>query len=62
MHWQNIQRGFAAKVPAEEHLAVWRSRADKKEQAIGQRRCWEHRIRDKVDFTNPMPYIHHNPT
>lgn len=48
-------------VPAEERPAVWGSRADKKEQAIWQRRFWEHRIRDEVDFANHVNYIHNNP-
>ena len=61
LDWQNIQRGFTAKVPAEERPAVWGSRADKQEQAIWQRRFWEHRIRDERDFANHVQYIHYNP-
>ena len=59
--WRNIKRGFTAKVPAEERPAVRGSRADKQEQAIWQRRFWEHRIRDERDFANHVQYIHHNP-
>ena len=59
--WRNIKRGFTVRVPAQERPAVWGSRADKQEQAIWQRRFWEHRIRDEADFANHVQYIHHNP-
>ncbi len=59
--WRNIKRGFTAKVPSEERPAVWGSRTDKQEQAIWQRRFWEHRIRDERDFANHVQYIHYNP-
>ncbi len=48
-------------MPAEERPAVWGSRADKQEQAIWQRRFWEHRIRNETDFANHVQYIHYNP-
>lgn len=59
--WRNIKRGFTTKVPAEERPAVWGSRADKQEQAIGQRRFWEHRIRNEADFANLVQTIHDYP-
>jgi putative transposase len=37
------------------------SRAEKKEQAIWQRRFWEHQIRDDEDFQKHVEYIHYNP-
>ncbi|MBY0455158.1 MAG: transposase [Burkholderiaceae bacterium] len=59
--WQHIKREFTKMVPDEERPAVRGSRADKKEQAIWQRRFWEHRIRDEVDFATHVQYIHYNP-
>jgi putative transposase len=37
------------------------SRTKKKEQAIWQRRYWEHLIRDEDDFKKHVEYIHYNP-
>lgn len=32
-----------------------------RESTIWQRRFWEHRIRDELDFERHLDYIHHNP-
>jgi putative transposase len=37
------------------------SRAGKGERGIWQRRFWEHRIRDDLDYQLHMNYIHYNP-
>ena len=37
------------------------SRKTKKEQAIWQRRFWEHLILDEVDYQKHVEYIHYNP-
>lgn len=37
------------------------SRRKKRERGIWQRRFWEHRIRDDMDYQNHMDYIHFNP-
>lgn len=37
------------------------SRASKGERGIWQRRFWEHRIRDELDYQRHMDYIHYNP-
>jgi len=37
------------------------SRQRKKEQAVWQRRFWEHTIRNGRDFTQHVEYIHFNP-
>ena len=37
------------------------SRQAKRERGIWQRRFWEHRIRDEIDYQNHMDYIHYNP-
>ncbi len=38
-----------------------RSRINKKEAAIWQRRFWEHTIKDEQDYQNHFDYIHYNP-
>ncbi|MDE2421624.1 MAG: transposase [Gammaproteobacteria bacterium] len=37
------------------------SRQHKGERGIWQRRYWEHRIRDELDYQRHMDYIHYNP-
>jgi putative transposase len=37
------------------------SRIKKGEQAVWQRRYWEHQIRDEDDFIQHVEYIHYNP-
>jgi putative transposase len=37
------------------------SRQGKKEQAVWQRRFWEHQIRNEQDFVQHVEYIHYNP-
>ncbi|MFW2177128.1 MULTISPECIES: REP-associated tyrosine transposase [unclassified Moraxella] len=37
------------------------SRQKKRESGIWQRRFWEHKIRDDVDFLHHVEYIHYNP-
>ncbi len=32
-----------------------------REQAVWQRRFWEHQIRDEHDFARHVEYIHYNP-
>ncbi len=61
MRWRNIKRSFTQQVTASERPAVFASRRHKGEQAIWQRRFWEHRIRDEQDFSNHIDYIHYNP-
>ena len=59
--WRNIKKTVTAGIPPSQRPAVWGSRAEKKEQAIWQRRFWEHRIRDEADFLHHVNYIHYNP-
>jgi putative transposase len=37
------------------------SNQKRREQAVWQRRFWEHRIRDERDFAAHVDYIHYNP-
>jgi len=61
IRWRNIKRAFTDTVLPEQRPAVPASRAHKGEQAIWQRRFWEHRIRDETDFARHVDYIHYNP-
>ena len=42
-------------------VAISESRQKRGEQAIWQRRFWEHLIRDEKDFERHCDYIHYNP-
>ena len=53
--WFTKHRDPALRVPANQ------ARRTRKEQAIWQHRYWEHQIRDEVDFTRHVEYIHFNP-
>jgi len=61
IRWRNIKRAFTASIPNEQRPVVFASRRRKQEQAIWQRRFWEHRIRDERDFNQHVDYIHYNP-
>jgi putative transposase len=61
MRWRNIKRSFTAAIDPDQRPHVFVSRQHKKEQAIWQRRFWEHRIRDQEDFNRHVDYIHYNP-
>ena len=41
--------------------ATTESQQAKRERGIWQRRFWEHRIRDDLDFQQHIDYIHYNP-
>ena len=61
IRWRNIKRAFTARIPDPQRPAVLGSRERQGEQAIWQRRFWEHRIRDETDFAHHVNYIHYNP-
>jgi putative transposase len=50
---------FSRQIPRSE--SVNESRTHKGERGIWQRRYWEHRIRDALDFQRHVDYIHYNP-
>jgi hypothetical protein len=43
----------------DEHIRA--SRQAKRERGIWQQRYWEHQIRDEIDLTRHVDYIHYNP-
>ena len=59
--YADIKRAFTAQIPDAQRPAVFGSRERQGEQAIWQRRFWEHRIRDERDFAHHVHYIHYNP-
>jgi putative transposase len=61
LRWQRIKSKFSRLCPESYNQERSASRLSKGEQAIWQRRFWEHQIRDEVDFTRHVDYIHYNP-
>ncbi len=59
--WRLIKSRFSRSLPAQDNEIISRSRMDKGERGVWQRRYWEHRIRDDEDFRKHMDYIHYNP-
>ncbi len=59
--WRLIKNYFSRNCPEKYKQNRSVSRLKKGEQAIWQRRFWEHQIRDEVDFANHVDYIHYNP-
>jgi len=57
--WRLIKATFSRALPQGE--AVSRSRTNKGERGIWQRRYWEHTLRDESDFARHADYIHFNP-
>jgi putative transposase len=59
LRWRLIKTEFSRALPRTE--AVSGSRQTRGERGIWQRRYWEHRIRDDIDFIRHVDYIHFNP-
>jgi putative transposase len=59
--WRLIKSNFSRRCNKKTNLLSTASRAKKGEQAIWQRRFWEHMIRDDDDFRRHVEYIHYNP-
>jgi len=57
--WRRIKAAFSAALPFTERRSA--SRRSKGERGIWQRRFWEHLIRDELDFSWHVDYIHFNP-
>ena len=57
--WRQIKAAFSRQLPKTEHRS--KSRVNKGEREISQRRFWEHAIRDDVDYQRHVDYIHYNP-
>ena len=61
MRWRLIKSYFTRRCNDEHKSLRTESRFKKKEQAIWQRRFWEHIIRDEQDHIKHVEYIHYNP-
>ncbi len=62
MRWGLIKKEFTKKITSfVSPSPISRSRSDRREGNIWQRRFWEHMIRDDKDFEAHLDYIHYNP-
>ncbi|MGF1538428.1 MAG: transposase [Elainellaceae cyanobacterium] len=61
MRWRLIKSMFSRSCPDRYRRHRNLSRLRKQEQAIWQRRFWEHQIRNEQDFRQHVDYIHYNP-
>jgi len=57
--WRDIKVSFSKSLPNSEARSAPRARRG--ERGIWQRRYWEHTIRDDVDYSVHMDYVHFNP-
>lgn len=56
-----LKSHFSRQLPQSLKQTDNKSRMNRKETGIWQRRYWEHTIRDGLDFNRHMDYIHYNP-
>lgn len=61
MRWRLIKSEFSRHCGEEYKRQRGASRIGKGEQAVWQRRFWEHQIRDERDFAQHVDYIHSTP-
>lgn len=59
LRWRLIKAGFSRRLPVTERRS--RSRVERRERGVWQRRFWEHLIRDERDFRHHLDYLHFNP-
>ncbi|MGA9398598.1 MAG: transposase [Anaerolineaceae bacterium] len=59
--WRLIKGTFTKLITKESELDIPPSRRSKDEQAVWQRRYWEHVIWDDLDLERHIDYIHFNP-
>ena len=59
VRWSLIKAGFSRALAKTERINT--SRQHKRERGIWQRRYWEHQIRDDLDLSRHVDYIHINP-
>jgi putative transposase len=61
MRWRQIKSHFSRQCRDDFKGRQTSAHLQKGEQAIWQRRYWEHQIRDDNDFIRHVEYIHYNP-
>src|SRR5512146_1212838 len=59
--WRLIKSHFSRNWHSKGTISESESRQKKGEADVWQRRFWEHMIRDEVDLSNHVEYIHYNP-
>jgi putative transposase len=59
LRWRLIKSAFSRALPISGEIS--KSRSEKGERGIWQRRYWEHTRRDERDFERHVAYIHFNP-
>ena len=60
--WRLIKERFTKQIVKRQvPVSTGPARRARGEQAVWQRRYWEHLIRDDRDFQNHVDYVHHNP-
>ena len=56
----SLKTHFSRQIAKSDDETINQSRIKKRERGIWQRRFWEHRIRDELDYQRHMDYIHYN--
>ncbi|MBO1531258.1 transposase [Psychrobacter sp. F1192] len=56
----SIKTHFSRQIKKSDSEVINHSRIRRRERGIWQRRFWEHRIRDELDYQRHMDYIHYN--
>ena len=59
--WRLVKSYFTRKYDKGGDANISMSRVKKMEQGVWQRRFWEHLIRDEMDLSHHVEYIHYNP-
>jgi putative transposase len=59
--WRLIKSYFTRKLDSRFKQTPFQARRKKREQAVWQRRFWEHVIRNEKDMVKHVEYIHYNP-
>ena len=61
--WGLIKRGVSVQVKGDFHRAdlMSKSKVNKRESTLWQRRFWEHQISNEKDLKAHMDYLHYNP-
>lgn len=61
IRWRLIKSNFTRQCLSTYKTKPTSSRSAKKEQCIWQRRFWEHEIKNEIEFSKYLDYIHFNP-
>ncbi|HEY6093998.1 MAG TPA: transposase [Gallionellaceae bacterium] len=59
--WRLLKTHFTKHCDPTLRTAASPARIEKSEQAVWQHRYWEHMLRDEMDYSRHVEYIHYNP-